>query len=201
MDGGQQAVSSSWIYSIMTDVWDFAHPQWQMPQSGAPMPPYLAWVMQPWLQAHGCLLWGVLNFCLIRLKTPLSGSSALWQCSSWIQLNTCLHEHNGSQKKNNQKVGNLIPGQYIAQLGMLGASSHHERQSPEHFFILFDKILTRNHQWVSKQASQEASTPPVNQCPPRIATYHICVKQNIYFLDADWFQQVVGCWWPLESWY
>ena len=33
------------------------------------------------------------------------------QYSSWIQLNTHLHECNGSQKKNNQKVGNLIPSQ------------------------------------------------------------------------------------------
>ena len=48
-----------------------------------------------------------------------------------------------------------------------------------------------------QQASQETSTPPqhsdelrqTNQCPPRDAICHIklnnCVKQNIYFVDAD----------------
>ena len=75
--------------------------------------------------------------------------SKLQQYSSWIQLNTCLHKRNGSQKKNNQKVGNLIPSQYVTQLGMLGASPHHGRQSSERSFVLLDEISTHNQQRVS----------------------------------------------------
>ena len=30
---------------------------------------------------------------------------------------------------------------------------------------------------------------------------NIRIEQNIYFMDADQFQQEVGCWWFLESWY
>ena len=42
----------------------------------------------------------------------------------------------------------------------------------------------------------------------QMVTVHMChiesdirIKQNIYFVDPDWFRQVVGCQWLLESWY
>ena len=62
-----------------------------------------------------------------------------------------------------------------------------------------------------QQASQEVSTPPqhsdelrqMNQCPPRDAMCciesNIHIKQNIYFVDADQFQQEVSHLWLLES--
>ena len=60
-----------------------------------------------------------------------------------------MQECNGSQKKENQKVGNLIPGQYVTQLGTLCASPHCGRQTPKHSSILLDGNSTQNQQWVS----------------------------------------------------
>ena len=52
-------------------------------------------------------------------------------------------------KKEDQKAGNLIPSQYVTQLGILGASPHHERQTQKHSSILLDGNLTQNQQRVS----------------------------------------------------
>ena len=60
-----------------------------------------------------------------------------------------MQECNGSQKKENQKVGNSITGQYVTQLRTLGAFPHHGRQTSEHSFVLLNGISTQNQQQIS----------------------------------------------------
>ena len=113
-------------------------------------------------------------------------------------------------KERNQKVGNLIPSQYVTQ-----TSPHHRRQTPSVPLSSLMGIQLQINKGFPRfqRASQGASIPPqhsgesrqTNRHPPRDAICpiesNICIKQNIYFVDADQFRQEVDCQWLLESWY
>ena len=104
----------------------------------------------------------------------------------------------------------------LPKLGMLSASPHCGRQTPSvpPPFLMGIQLQISNGFPRFQQASQEASTSPqhsgelrqMNQCPPRDTICHIkssiCIEQNIYFMDADQFQQeitVSGSWNPGTS--
>ena len=89
----------------------------------------------------------------------------------------------------------------LPKRGMLGASNHHGRQTPNvplPFLMGIQLQITHGFPRF-QQASQEASTPPqhsgelrqMNQHPPRDAICriesNIHIEQNIYFVDTDQF--------------
>ena len=103
------------------------------------------------------------------------------------------------KRKKNQKVGNLIPSQYVTQLGHLVPlpTMEGKLQSIPLSSLMGIRLKINNGFPRFQQASKEVSTPSqhsdelrqMNQCPPRDAICHIksniCIEQNIYFMDAD----------------
>ena len=82
--------------------------------------------------------------------------------TGFLLNNNSYCEWKGSKKKYNWKVANSLPGQYVTQTGMLGASPHCGRQTPS----VPPSLLWQDSTWENgvlprpQRVSQEVSTPP-----------------------------------------